>query len=64
MLEDNKKLEQILTAELKMPTIKRSTLKIAGFGKSSTYDWEKKVLRESIVLKRHFKMFEQISGTR
>ncbi|KAK3543578.1 hypothetical protein QTP70_023909 [Hemibagrus guttatus] len=31
VLEDNKKLEQILKTELQMPTIKRTTLKIAGF---------------------------------
>ncbi|XP_051998021.1 dipeptidyl peptidase 4 [Xyrauchen texanus] len=31
VLEENKKLEKILTAELLMPTIKRATLKIAGF---------------------------------
>ncbi|KAM9486424.1 dipeptidyl peptidase 4 [Clarias gariepinus] len=31
VLEDNKKLEQILNTELLMPTIKRATLKIAGF---------------------------------
>lgn len=34
VLEDNKKLDQILKTELQMPTIKRATLKIAGFGKS------------------------------
>ncbi|XP_056610955.1 dipeptidyl peptidase 4 isoform X1 [Triplophysa dalaica] len=31
VLEDNKKLESILTTELLMPTIKRSTMKIAGY---------------------------------
>ncbi|KTF99880.1 hypothetical protein cypCar_00014631 [Cyprinus carpio] len=31
VLEDNKKLEKILTTELLMPTIKRATMKIAGF---------------------------------
>ncbi|KAF7709621.1 dipeptidyl peptidase 4 [Silurus meridionalis] len=31
VLEDNKKLEQILQTELQMPTIKRATLNIAGF---------------------------------
>lgn len=35
VLEDNKKLEQILKTELEMPTIKRATLKIAGLGKSN-----------------------------
>lgn len=35
VLEDNKKLEQILKTELQMPTIQRATLKIAGFGKSN-----------------------------
>uniref|UniRef100_A0AAR2IV55 Uncharacterized protein n=1 Tax=Pygocentrus nattereri TaxID=42514 RepID=A0AAR2IV55_PYGNA len=31
VLEDNKKLEQILATEIQMPTIKRATLKISGF---------------------------------
>ncbi|XP_062861885.1 dipeptidyl peptidase 4 [Trichomycterus rosablanca] len=31
VLEDNKKLEQILKTEILMPTIKRGTIKIAGF---------------------------------
>lgn len=65
VLEDNKKLETILTTELLMPTIKRDTMKIAGFSMCNIkYSWHTGV-RQHIYLKHFmFFMFLQTSGIR
>ncbi|KAK7154600.1 hypothetical protein R3I94_007811 [Phoxinus phoxinus] len=57
VLEDNKKLETILTTELLMPTIKRATMKIAGFNL-----WYKMMFPPNFDSSKKYPLFIQVYG--
>uniref|UniRef100_A0A8C1N0A3 Fibroblast activation protein, alpha n=1 Tax=Cyprinus carpio TaxID=7962 RepID=A0A8C1N0A3_CYPCA len=59
VLEDNKKLEKILTTELLMPTIKRATMKIAGF---STYLWYQMMFPPNFDSSKKYPLLIQVYG--
>uniref|UniRef100_A0A672SAS5 Dipeptidyl peptidase 4-like n=1 Tax=Sinocyclocheilus grahami TaxID=75366 RepID=A0A672SAS5_SINGR len=57
VLEDNKKLEKILTTELLMPTIKRATMKIAGFNL-----WYQMMFPPNFDSSKKYPLFIQVYG--